>query len=151
MNQQHTLCLLYCTPYFQHSSPPHPFIFQLMWKSVMSVICTYFQGNGDPRLLNLCNVVSPRIAFILWQAYLEFFTCREVVDILLEVLKEYPQVNYHVVNREVRYAIQCSSFYVGFSFSIIYKVIREVCWCSAHVHVTLSMRYVCSSREKLAG
>ena len=35
------------------------------------------------------------------QAYLEFFTCKEVVDILLEVLKEYPQVNYHVVNCEV--------------------------------------------------
>ena len=69
----------------------------------MTVICTFFQGNGDPiRLLNFCNVVSPRTAFILWQAYLEFFTCREVVDILLEVLKEYPQVNYHVVNREVR-------------------------------------------------
>ena len=35
------------------------------------------------------------------QAYLEFFTCKEVVDVLLEVLKEYPQVNYHVVNCEV--------------------------------------------------
>lgn len=38
--------------------------------------------------------------YIYQKAYLEFFTCREVVDILLEVLKEYPQVNYHVVNRE---------------------------------------------------
>ena len=35
------------------------------------------------------------------QAYLEFFTCKEVVDVLLEVLNEYPQVNYHVVNCEV--------------------------------------------------
>lgn len=38
--------------------------------------------------------------YIYQKAYLEFFTCREVVDILLEVLKEYAQVNYHVVNRE---------------------------------------------------
>lgn len=38
--------------------------------------------------------------YIYQKAYLEFFTSREVVDILLEVLKEYPQVNYHVVNRE---------------------------------------------------
>ena len=36
-----------------------------------------------------------------WQAYLEFFTCKEVVDALLKILKEYPQVNYHVVNCEV--------------------------------------------------
>lgn len=38
--------------------------------------------------------------YIYQKAYLEFFTCKEVVDILLEVLKEYSQVNYHVVNRE---------------------------------------------------
>lgn len=38
--------------------------------------------------------------YIYQKAYLEFFTCKEIVDILLEVLKEYPQVNYHVVNRE---------------------------------------------------
>ena len=99
----------------------------------MSVICTCFQGNGDPRLSNLCNVVSPRIAFILWQAYLEFFTCREVVDILLEVLKEYPQVNYHVVNREVR----CHPvfFFLCLSFSIIYKVIRKVCQDVLHMYM----------------
>lgn len=38
--------------------------------------------------------------YIYQKAYLEFFTCKEVVDLLLEVLKEYPQVNYHVVNCE---------------------------------------------------
>lgn len=38
--------------------------------------------------------------YIYQKAYLEFFTCKENVDILLEVLKDYPQVNYHFVNRE---------------------------------------------------
>lgn len=38
--------------------------------------------------------------FIL-QAYLEFFTSKDNIDILLAVLKDYPQVNYHVVDKEV--------------------------------------------------
>jgi len=48
-----------------------------------------------PERVHLLNVS------VTFQAYLEFFTCKEVVDALLEVLKEYPQVNYHVVNCEV--------------------------------------------------
>ena len=39
--------------------------------------------------------------FSVLQAYLEFFTSKETVAILLKVLKDYPQVNYHVVDAVV--------------------------------------------------
>ncbi len=38
---------------------------------------------------------------LLLQAYLEFFTSRENVAALLEVLTDYPLVTYHVVNHNV--------------------------------------------------
>jgi len=36
--------------------------------------------------------------YVFQKAYLEFFTSRENVECLLEILKEYPEVNYHIVN-----------------------------------------------------
>ncbi len=38
---------------------------------------------------------------LFFQAYLEFFTCRSNITYLREVLKEYPQVNFHFVDEEV--------------------------------------------------
>ena len=40
------------------------------------------------------------------QAYLEFFACPEFVKALLDVLADYPLVNYHIINRKVT---ACSS------------------------------------------
>ncbi|EDO41827.1 predicted protein, partial [Nematostella vectensis] len=40
--------------------------------------------------------------YIYQKAYLEFFASPEVVYILLQELKNYPQVNYHVVNNHLR-------------------------------------------------
>ena len=37
-----------------------------------------------------------------WQAYLEFFTKPLLARALLEVLPKYPQVNYHIINKNVR-------------------------------------------------
>ena len=36
-----------------------------------------------------------------WQAYLEFFTSRENIECLREILPLYPQVNYHIINASV--------------------------------------------------
>lgn len=36
-----------------------------------------------------------------WQAYLEFFTTKENGIALKRILKNYPQVNYHIVNKNV--------------------------------------------------
>jgi hypothetical protein len=51
---------------------------------------------------------------ILFQAYLEFFTRKEVVDKLLEVLKtHYPTVSYHVVDHKVsKLVLPSSSYYI---------------------------------------
>ncbi|ELU06114.1 hypothetical protein CAPTEDRAFT_181552 [Capitella teleta] len=38
--------------------------------------------------------------FIYKKAYVEFFTAKENVECLLEVLKEYPQVDYHILDRK---------------------------------------------------
>ena len=47
----------------------------------------------------LCGIdVSPSSSL---QAYLEFFASPEFVALLLDVLKSYPLVNYHIVNKEV--------------------------------------------------
>lgn len=37
----------------------------------------------------------------LWQVYLEFFTTKENGIALKKILKNYPQVNYHIVNKNV--------------------------------------------------
>ena len=39
------------------------------------------------------------------QAYLEFFTSKENVDILMEILNDYPQVNYHIMDSEVGFIL----------------------------------------------
>jgi len=38
---------------------------------------------------------------VLFQAYLEFFTSKENIKILKEVLTQYPQVNYHIIDSKV--------------------------------------------------
>ena len=50
-----------------------------------------------------CNSSNSGCGVIIYlQAYLEFFTRKEVVDKLLEVLEsDYPNVSYHVVNHTV--------------------------------------------------
>ncbi|XP_013792561.2 methylenetetrahydrofolate reductase-like [Limulus polyphemus] len=39
--------------------------------------------------------------YVYQKAYLEFFTCKQNVDALKEVLPNYPLVNYHIVNNSV--------------------------------------------------
>lgn len=41
------------------------------------------------------------IFILYWQAYLEFFTTKEYGIALKRILKNYPQVNYHIVNKNV--------------------------------------------------
>ena len=41
------------------------------------------------------------------QAYLEFFASPEFVEVLLDVLQQYPLINYHVVSKEVSFSL-CS-------------------------------------------
>ena len=48
-------------------------------------------------MLISCNFKS----FFSLKAYLEFFTSKSNIRSLLEILKEYPQVNYHIVDEEV--------------------------------------------------
>lgn len=80
-----------------------------------------------------CGVCSQvlHLTIIYLQAYLEFFTRKEVVDKLLEVLeKDYSSVSYHVVNHtvcELHYAFktirvnvthwQTMSWYSSLAFS----------------------------------
>ena len=47
------------------------------------------------------DVMLLKIIFFSLQAYLEFFTSKSNIRSLLEILKEYPQVNYHIVDEEV--------------------------------------------------
>ena len=70
-----------------------------MTKMLITIKCGNLQNNIEGTYSFNTHGINAMTIFS--QAYLEFFTCKEVVDILLEVLKEYPQVNYHVVNREV--------------------------------------------------
>lgn len=39
--------------------------------------------------------------YVYQKAYLEFFTCQENVDALLNVLPLFPRINYHIINRRV--------------------------------------------------
>lgn len=39
--------------------------------------------------------------YVYQKAYLEFFTCCENVDALLNVLPLFPRINYHILNRDV--------------------------------------------------
>lgn len=57
--------------------------------------------NNCLALYSWCGTVSLRSLFSLPQAYLEFFASPEFVDVMLEVLRNYPLVNYHIVNRKV--------------------------------------------------
>jgi len=43
---------------------------------------------------------GPPGGYVFQKAYLEFFTCEETVIALLQVLKRYPSVNFHVVNHD---------------------------------------------------
>lgn len=43
---------------------------------------------------------SHLLFLFIFQAYLEFFTSPDIANVMLEVLKKYPQVNFHVVNAE---------------------------------------------------
>ena len=57
-------------------------------------------------LLSL-NVRKTFKNYLLFQGYLEFFTRKEVVCKLLEVLKsDYPTVSYHVVDHKVSKVIR---------------------------------------------
>jgi len=61
--------------------------------------------NSQPNV-NACNSGDPVFGwgnpggFVFQKAYLEFFTSRENVECLLEVLKLYPSVNYHILNKD---------------------------------------------------
>lgn len=39
--------------------------------------------------------------YVYQKAYLEFFTSKENVVALKEVLRDYPRVNYHIINKSV--------------------------------------------------
>lgn len=39
--------------------------------------------------------------YVYQKAYLEFFTSKENVDALLNVLPLFPRINYHIINRDV--------------------------------------------------
>lgn len=39
--------------------------------------------------------------YVYQKAYLEFFTCRKNVEILKGLLTKYPQINYHIINKNV--------------------------------------------------
>ncbi|XP_071946159.1 methylenetetrahydrofolate reductase (NADPH)-like [Antedon mediterranea] len=41
---------------------------------------------------------GPPGGFVYQKAYLEFFTSRDNMEALLEVLRDYPQVNFHIIN-----------------------------------------------------
>lgn len=41
--------------------------------------------------------------YIYQKAYLEFFMPKDFVDTLLDVLKKYPQVNYHIIDSQVSF------------------------------------------------
>lgn len=53
--------------------------------------------NGSPSSDPLLGWGPPG-GYVYQKAYLEFFTSRENVAALLEVLQDYPRVNYHVIN-----------------------------------------------------
>ncbi|KAK7085065.1 hypothetical protein SK128_003544 [Halocaridina rubra] len=38
--------------------------------------------------------------YVYQKAYLEFFTCKENIDALLNVLPLFPRINYHIINRD---------------------------------------------------
>src|SRR5438105_2569588 len=40
--------------------------------------------------------------YVYQKAYLEFFTCGKNVEILKKILPNYPQLNYHIINKNVR-------------------------------------------------
>ncbi|CAG7828543.1 unnamed protein product [Allacma fusca] len=41
--------------------------------------------------------------YVYQKAYLEFFTCGKTVDILKRLLVQYPQVNYHIINKNGKF------------------------------------------------
>ncbi|XP_065061525.1 methylenetetrahydrofolate reductase (NADPH)-like isoform X2 [Rhopilema esculentum] len=61
--------------------------------------------NSQPNV-NAANSSDPIVGwggaggYIYQKAYLEFFTSKENIAFLLDVLKEYPHVNYHIVDEE---------------------------------------------------
>jgi len=56
--------------------------------------------NGSPSTDPVVGWGAPD-GYVYQKAYLEFFARPEVVDALLEELKNYPLVNYHIVNVSV--------------------------------------------------
>ena len=59
------------------------------------------------------------------QAYLEFFTNPAFVEQMLEVLRNYPSVNYHIVNREVC-TLRCVTDIVQFcGFSLCNSILTR--------------------------
>ena len=63
------------------------------------------------------NKLNSDVCFTLSvQAYLEFFTSKQVVDILLHVLKDDENINYHVINCEVS-RIHCTCTYMYTSWT----------------------------------
>lgn len=56
--------------------------------------------NGSPSTDPIVGWGAPD-GYVYQKAYLEFFARPEVVDALLEVLQQYPLVNYHIVDKTV--------------------------------------------------
>lgn len=46
---------------------------------------------------------GPPGGFVFQKAYLEFFTCEDNVTALLQVMKRYPNVNFHVINHDASF------------------------------------------------
>ena len=42
--------------------------------------------------------------YVYQKAYLEFFTCGSNVKILKDILTQYPQLNYHIINKNVSHS-----------------------------------------------
>ena len=59
--------------------------------------------NGAPSEDPVVGWGQPH-GYVYQKAYLEFFTCKENVEALIQVLPKFPNVNYHIINKSV-----CSS------------------------------------------
>ena len=56
--------------------------------------------NGKPSSDPVVGWGSPN-GYVYQKAYLEFFTSKDNLEYLMEALKQFPQINYHIVNKDV--------------------------------------------------
>ncbi|CAG0897498.1 unnamed protein product [Darwinula stevensoni] len=54
--------------------------------------------NGAPSEDPVVGWGMPQ-GYVYQKAYLEFFTCRENVEALIQVLPKFPKINYHIINK----------------------------------------------------